>query len=350
MAAGTKAGAGTCPFPKLAETAGIASCADALSAKNLIEGLIVCEVVNGYRCLGVVAPWASVRWAPYTFGAGGRACRFGWDGSGVDRSSGRQGGGARVPVLGPEVVARLVDSWERTQDRYATDRAARSAVVAELLDEVIGRCDLRGQEGAPPVVVELGCGPGTLADQLAERFPNVDVIGVDADGVLLALGRSVAGARVRLIEAQVGRDGWEHALGEIGPVLAVVASAVLHYPSPEELQVIYRQVHTLLAPGGLLVNADQFLDSQPRVADLQRRVAQVATDVGASLDWDDWWAELRRVLGPEGSDEVLPVGPELGGENGLSVADHEAMLRSVGFGEVGVVWRCGAGAVLVAVR
>lgn len=253
-------------------------------------------------------------------------------------------------MLGPEVVARLVDSWEQTQDRYATDRAARSAVVTELLDEVIGRCDPRGQEGAPPVVVELGCGPGTLADQLAERFPNVDVIGVDADDVLLALGRSVAGARVRLIEAQVGRDGWEHALGEIGPVLAVVASAVLHYPSPEELQVIYRQLHTLLAPGGLLVNADQFIDPQPRVADLQRRVAQVASQAGASLDWDDWWAELRRVLGPEGSDEAQPVGPELGGENGLSAADHEAMLRSVGFGEVGAVWRCGSGAVLVAVR
>lgn len=45
-----------------------------------------------------------------------------------------------------------------------------------------------------------------------------------------------------------------------------------------------------------------------------------------------------------------PVRPALAGDNGLSVADHEALLRAAGFSEVGVVWRLGPSAVLLAVR
>jgi SAM-dependent methyltransferase len=253
---------------------------------------------------------------------------------------------ARVEGLDPDVVTRLVVSWEETQARYATARSARSEVIAELIDEIVAR----GGSHQRPVVLEVGCGPGTFARQLAARLPDVDVVGLDADPVLLALGRRIASDPVRLIETQVGRPGWERDLGQTGPVLAVVASAVLHYPPLEELQTIYRALFSLLRPGGLLVNADQFGHDQPEVLRLQRRTGTLAPPPTRALDWSGWWAELSEALIPNETDRHLAAEPHLGGDNGLSVAEHEAMLRSVGFGQVGVVWRHGPGAVLVAVR
>lgn len=247
--------------------------------------------------------------------------------------------------IDPAHARALVASWERAQQRYAVDRAERSEIVAALVATAL-------QPGLPASVIDVGCGPGSLANLLAERHPDIDVVGIDADPLLLALGRAVAGPRVRLLEARAGASGWQRAVGARHPVAAVVGSGVFHYPSPDALAIIYRDVHDLLRPGGLFVNADHLEDGGSRLRALRRAIATPPGSAPAPVgsEWASWWREAGRDPSVRAALPGKPLTPVVAGENGLTIAEHEQALRTAGFEEIGVTWRHGPSAVLVAVR
>ena len=78
-----------------------------------------------------------------------------------------------------------------------------------LIDAVAGR------RRADPLVLDLGCGPGSLAVRLLDRLPKATVVAIDADPVLLALGRSAWRDRpgLRFAELDMRSDGWAGGLG-----------------------------------------------------------------------------------------------------------------------------------------
>lgn len=103
---------------------------------------------------------------------------------------------------------------------------------------------------APRRIVDLGCGTGTGTFALLERFPEAEVIAVDASPHHLrrlrdrAASEGVAG-RVHPVEADL--DG---AWPDLGAPDLVWASASLHHLADPGRTL--RQVHDALAPGGLL--------------------------------------------------------------------------------------------------
>ncbi|MFF7636118.1 class I SAM-dependent methyltransferase [Kitasatospora sp. NPDC008050] len=241
-----------------------------------------------------------------------------------------------------------VRRWERQQERYAVDREERFAVIADLVERVT-----RGQRS--PLVVDLGSGPGSLAVRLVARIPSARIVAVDIDPLLLELGRTHAPQAARYVEALIGGEDWIAALGLDRPVDAAVSTTALHYPEPERLRAIYRELAGVLRPGGVLVNGDHLAPADPAIAALATAVGHCRTrrqGAGDGEDWAGWWAEVRRV--PEFAEllaaRAARTAPGSGDGNGLSAQHHEDLLREAGFRHVGVVWRCGASAVLVAVR
>ncbi|WP_241562209.1 class I SAM-dependent methyltransferase [Streptomyces hoynatensis] len=157
--------------------------------------------------------------------------------------------------------ARLwVERWERQQQRYAIDREERFTVIADVVEHVTAR-------QRRPLVLDLGCGPGSLAARLARRLPRAEIVGVDMDPLLLALARAHRARAARYVEAVIGEDGWIEALGLRRAPDAAVATTALHYlPEPALLRT-YRELAALLRPGGVLVNADHlFQDAAPTSA------------------------------------------------------------------------------------
>ncbi|MCT9104800.1 methyltransferase domain-containing protein [Streptomyces mirabilis] len=102
----------------------------------------------------------------------------------------------------------------------------------------------------PRRIVDLGCGTGAGTLALLERFPEAQLTAVDLSAAHLNRLREKAAAagaadRVRIVRADLDATAWP----ELGTPELVWASASMHHmPDPDRT---LRQVHDLLAPGGL---------------------------------------------------------------------------------------------------
>lgn len=246
-------------------------------------------------------------------------------------------------------AATWLRSWDAQQERFIPDREERFQVVIDVV-----RAATDGFDRPRPLVVDLGCGPGSLADRVAAQLPRAEVVGVDADPLLLALAQASSRPNVRYVLADLAQADWPELAQVDEPWDAVVSSTALHWLEPADLAAVYRQAAARLRPGGVLVNADN-MHLKNGLDDLAARVRERRTERAGVLDnadWHAWWSALR-------ADEKLAalVGERTEGttmthssENGLSVGEHTAMLLDAGFTSVAPVWQYGDDHVLVAVR
>ncbi|MFH0518107.1 class I SAM-dependent methyltransferase [Streptomyces sp. M41] len=246
---------------------------------------------------------------------------------------------------------RWVRRWERQQQRYAVDREERFTVIADVVEDTVA-----GRRPSGPLIVDLGCGPGSLAARLARRLPHADIVGVDMDPLLLELARTHHTDAARYVDAVIGEDGWTHALRLDRPLDAAVSTTALHYLAPDALHRTYRQLAALLRPGGVLVNGDHFPPDDAVLGDLAECVGRRHAERAHALaheDWDAWWKAAA--ADPELTDllaERRRRQPVAGGHSAvrLSVRAHERLLRQAGFRHAGAVWQYGDSHVLVAIR
>lgn len=241
---------------------------------------------------------------------------------------------------------RWVQRWDAQQERYIPDREERFRVVIDVVRAAVGTGEAD--------VVDLGCGPGSLSARLARALPRVNVVGVDADPLLLGLGAANVGPRVRLVEADLGYPTWPDRLGFTGPLDAAVSSTALHWLDPDPLAALYRTLAERLRPGGVFVNADNMSLGTATMdaiagAVREQRTARVGTDTNE--DWAQWWQALRE------DEELAPLldarserAIAHGGSNGLTVTQQVELLLAAGFSEAAPVWQFGDDHVLVAVR
>jgi SAM-dependent methyltransferase len=242
--------------------------------------------------------------------------------------------------------------WEAQQSGGLPQREERFQVMTDFLGALAG---------AEPLVVDLGSGPGSLAVRVVERLPGARVVAVDADPLLLELGRRAVGdrgGRIRWLERDL-RDPvcWE-ALRTERPFDAAISTTALHWLSPPELVALCERLADLIRPGGVFLNGDHltFGLDQARIAAAAQelRAAETAREQAArpAETWQQWWQAVdadpglaplvaeRRARWRGHPDYHLP------GERRFLGA---ALLR-VGFVEVATVWQRLDDHVVIAVR
>jgi cyclopropane fatty-acyl-phospholipid synthase-like methyltransferase len=99
-------------------------------------------------------------------------------------------------------------------------------------------------------VLDLGCGTATLTAMLAASCPAAEVIGIDGDPKVLAIGRQKlarAGLHVELQEAMADELAFEP-----GSFDRVVSSLVFHHLATDTKRRALMRAHALLRPGGEL--------------------------------------------------------------------------------------------------
>ena len=241
-------------------------------------------------------------------------------------------------------LAGWLQRWDAQQQSYLPEREERFEVIVDLVELVAGP---RAR------VIDLACGPASLAARVLARLPQAEVIGVDADPVLLALARSTAPPGVTLVDADLRQPGWVRKT-PAGPYDAVVSTTALHWLHEPDLRQVYAGCFGLLRPGGLLANGDHLRASgSPRLTSLALELDRRRTERhrGPGEEWADWWSAIR--ADPELGEAVAERDrrafdhPEHSASNREA---HELALRDAGFGEVEVLWRNGTDAVLAALR
>ncbi|KAB8194930.1 methyltransferase domain-containing protein [Nonomuraea phyllanthi] len=206
---------------------------------------------------------------------------------------------------------------------------------------------LRLHAPAEPTVLDLACGPGSIADRVLSRVPASRVVATDYDPVLARLAETVLGEygdRARVVDADLAERGWSRRFTE-WRFDAVLTSTALHWLSPQQLLGVYTELAALLRPGAVLLNADhlRFGPEHPALAEISARhdeqVQQAAFTAGAGT-WDEWWALAARV--PDLAGRVAERERRFAGrppQPPASPAFHHAALRTAGFTEVGTVWQ-----------
>lgn len=245
------------------------------------------------------------------------------------------------------------DDWQRTwdaqQEGFLFDREQRFGQLLDLVEVAAG---------PTPTVVDLACGTASITRRLLERLPGARAVAVDVDPVLLAIARGSLGDddRVRIVRADLRDPAWVGALGGL-EADAVVTSTALHWLPEHDLRRVYRDLHGVVRPGGLVANADTMAEgglptlSSGLTALAERRAA--ARFAGGLEAWGAWWRRAAadpRLEAPMAQRAVVFGGDDHPASFSPPVGWHLDALTEAGFAEVGVAWRSGTDAVVAAVR
>jgi trans-aconitate methyltransferase len=177
-----------------------------------------------------------------------------------------------------------------------------------------------------PVVVDLGTGSGALAQKILKVRPRAGLIGVDADGAMLATARRRLRGNINTIEAD-----FEHV--PIPRCDVISASFALHHvPTGRRKGALYRRCFASLRHGCMLVSADCFLASSAR---LQARNREA------------WLQHLQRTYTRKKAETFLKTWAK---EDVYFTLDRELeLLKDAGF-STEVTWRKDSFAVVVGLK
>ncbi|WP_113705397.1 class I SAM-dependent methyltransferase [Nonomuraea lactucae] len=250
-------------------------------------------------------------------------------------------------MLTHDAALEWIARWDRQQEGYLPDREERFTVLIDAV-EALGRPD--------PLVIDLGCGPGSLSARLLERLPKATVVSVDADPLLLGLGRA-AYPQLTFVALDLREPGWAASLGLDRPADAAVSTTALHWISEPDLRRVYAELATVLRPGGLLLNGDHSDsdDDTPAIARLERAVHDRQTERAFGgephEDWRDWWDAISADPAfTELNTARTTAGASHHGSESHLLSQHVGALRGAGFTETGTIWQRGNNRLLCAVR
>ncbi|MFI6784642.1 methyltransferase domain-containing protein [Micromonospora sp. NPDC050276] len=246
--------------------------------------------------------------------------------------------GAPGAVLDPTQIVRWRETWSRVMGGFVPHLASLEETLCSVAEAVRGR--------TPGRVLDLGGGPGLLAERMTRRWTDAAITLMDIDPVLLALARSALAGKARALEGDLSTPRWVDRAGCGYDLVTVVMT--LHYLTPAQVRAFYDDARRCLAPGGLLIVADLMPDEG--LPSLMSALNPAPNEAAAELAWAQWWSDIGEVevLRPLLAQRAAIFGERLPAEFTAPASWHATAAREAGFGEVGILWRCGRHAALAA--
>jgi SAM-dependent methyltransferase len=256
-------------------------------------------------------------------------------------------------AIGSQAARAWIERWDAQQQAYMPDREERFTALIDVVEAAASRPD--------PLVIDLGCGPGSLAVRLLSRLPAATVVAVDADPLLLELGRAAEPDRagLRFTDLDLRVPGWSDALQLDAKADAAVSTTALHWLAGSELAAMYAELARVLRPGGLLLNGDHLEEDEaaaPVLARLGRQMREREDHRrfpgGHGESWTGWWEAVTAdpaLAAPAAERERRHYGADHHRSVSTLLAAHADALRAAGFAEVGTLWQRGDNRLLCAV-
>jgi tRNA (cmo5U34)-methyltransferase len=155
-------------------------------------------------------------------------------------------------------------------------------------------------------VLDLGTGDGLLLSMVCNACPGVEGVAVDFSATMLDAARTRFGdePEVTLLEHDLDAP-----LPALGTFDAVVSSFAIHHVVDARKRSLYREIHELLAPGGVFCNLEHVASPTAGLHE------DFLVAIGRTIDDDD------------PSNKLAPVETQLG------------WLRDIGFVDVDCQWK-----------
>lgn len=151
--------------------------------------------------------------------------------------------------------------------RDVTRDAQRRPLLVRMAGLIAGDTD------APVRVLDVGGGYGAVSSAVLDTLPQASVVWQDYSPAMLAQARTrLAGyaGRVEFCLADLTDPGWVVQVG--GPFDAVVSALAIHNLfDADVIARVYRDVYTLLRPGGCFLNAELVFPAGELLAGLYER-------------------------------------------------------------------------------
>lgn len=161
-------------------------------------------------------------------------------------------------LVQPFIAAKLIDLnhqfYQTFSRQFSATRQRLQPGVYRILETL----------SASDAILDLGCGNGELARQLAHRQHQGNYAGLDFSAGLLDEARQSVPANLKAIFLQndLTQEGWEADL-PIHSFETILAFAALHHLPGDELRLqVLKTVRSCLAPSGRFIHSEwQFLNS-----------------------------------------------------------------------------------------
>ena len=198
-------------------------------------------------------------------------------------------------------------------------------------------CEVISRPSKPAYILDLCCGAGLLTRALLNKFPECHVYGLDGSPTMLTHAEEALaayGERFKTGQFDLTASGWRKLPF---PVHAVVSSLAIHHLDGPEKQALFKDMASLLVPGGSFVIADL---TEPMDA-FGKRLAAKAWDEAVrqrSLDLDGDLKGYNRFceLGWNHYAESEPDPDSI--DKPSSLFDQLKWLEEAGFVAVDVFW------------
>lgn len=213
---------------------------------------------------------------------------------------------------------------DRIRDHFETEAAEFDDLIVrliprynEMIDAMIAALPFESDQTLR--VIDLGCGTGTVALRVKQRFPRARITCLDLAENMLAMAR-VKLAACKGIEFEQG-DFLAHPLE--GPYDAAVSSLALHHlQTDHDKRKFYRQLYAAVAPGGVFWTADAALGATPALNQTYM---------------EKWKEYMHRSMTEAQIEERFAKDSQE--DRPATLADHFRWLEEAGFVAPEIVWR-----------
>lgn len=166
-------------------------------------------------------------------------------------------------------------------------------------------------------LLDLGCGPGVLAELVLDAFPQARVVAFDlTEQMLEACGKRLAryGQRFTLQQGDFRSEPLGHGYD------LVMAGLSLHHLDHAEKQEIYKRIFAALNPNGFYLAREIIVDPSPVVTKLHYRL----------------WREFMRA---QGEDDAVWYAKHREKDHPAAIESHRAWLAAAGFTSPACHWQ-----------
>ena len=182
----------------------------------------------------------------------------------------------------PADQSQAAPAWDERDSQAFIDYG--NYFVPEREEQIAIICELVAAGDERRRVLELCCGEGLLARALLARFPHAFVQAYDGSPEMLqraAQHLAEFAPRFETRQFDLAAHDWRATEEQFH---AVVSSLAIHHLDGAEKQALFRDVYTLLAPGGVFVVADVIEPAHARGHEIAARA------------WDDAVRQRARAL------------------------------------------------------